>query len=77
MIITTWSGIYISNNVNAVWLVLLGLEPHFGEHYLRMIIHIGGEVEVGASITMSPMDTATKCTRLSGIQFLFLSVKPV
>lgn len=42
-----------------------------------MIIHIGGEVEVGASITMSPMDMATKCTGLSGTQFLFMSVKPV
>lgn len=42
-----------------------------------MIIHIGGEVEVGALITMSPMDMATKCTGLSGTQFLFMSVKPV
>lgn len=37
----------------------------------------GGEAEVGASITVSPMDMASKCTHSSGIQFLFMSVKPV
>lgn len=35
----SWAGIYISTV--AVWLVLLGLEPHFRSPIFRMIIHMG------------------------------------
>lgn len=40
------------------------LGPHFEDHYLRRIIWAG--VEVGASITRSPMGMATKRPGLSG-----------
>lgn len=51
-------GIYVSNKLPCDDSTA-GLGPHFEDLYLR--ITMWGGMEVGASITMSLMDMATKC----------------